>query len=110
MSVNRENAIWASPTGGYKMGLYSLEYTNMDSPDFDYEWDVEYDYSSFSNVIIGTSADNCIEIYCRSEANAGGYNIYDATDDNAKTIERFEAMHNSLKERIASRKAANSGR
>ena len=102
MSVNRENAIWKSPaTGEWKMGLYSFEYTNEGSEDFDYEWDVEYNYSRFSRVITGgKSADDCIEKYCRTEANAGSYNIYEDKPENEKNVQRFEAMHSDLKARI----------
>ncbi len=108
MSVNRENAIWKSPaTGEWKMGLYSLEYTNQDSEDFDYEWHVEYDYSRFSRVITGgKSADDCIEKYCRTEANAGSYNIYADVPESASDVARFEKMHEDLKARIAERKLA----
>lgn len=101
MSVNRENAIWKSPvTGEWKMGLYSYEVTGED-----YEWDVEYDYSRFSRVITGgKSAEDCIDKYCRTEANAGSYGVYEDTPDNANSVARFEQMHEALKARIAEQK------
>ena len=107
MSVNRENAIWKSPTGEWKMGLYSFEYINQDSEDFDYEWDIETDFSRFSRVITGgKSSDDCIEKYCRTEPNAGGYNIYNDGPESASEVARFEKMHEDLKARIeANRKA-----
>jgi hypothetical protein len=98
MSVNRENAIWASPEGGYKMGLYDFYYVNQDSEDFDPEWNVEYNFDVFTQVLTGTSVEDCIAKYCRSNANAGAYNIYENTPENANSIARFEKMYKELKE------------
>lgn len=49
MSLHRENVIWKSPTDGlWRRGFYNYrEVGDPFSEDFDPEWDVEYDYSSF---------------------------------------------------------------
>lgn len=102
MSVNRENAIWKSPNGEWKMGLYSYEVTGED-----YEWDVDYDYSSFSMVISGgKSAEDCIEKYFRTNANAAGYSVFPDEPSSSKAVEKFEKMHEALKQKIAERKKA----
>lgn len=47
MSVNRENVVWQSKDGSWNRGFFAFEQVNEDSEDFDYEWDVEYDYGHF---------------------------------------------------------------
>jgi len=51
MSVNRENVTWLSPRDGlWYAGFFDFWSVNQDSPDYDYEWDVEYDKSCFRKV------------------------------------------------------------
>lgn len=47
MSVNRENVVWQSKDGSWNRGFFAFENINENSEDFDYEWDVEYDYEHF---------------------------------------------------------------
>lgn len=54
MSFNRENVIWESKNGSWNRGFYTArEIGDPFSEDFDSEWDVEYDYSSFEWVSTG---------------------------------------------------------
>jgi hypothetical protein len=112
MSFYRPNAIWKSPTTGeWKMGLFGFYYVNQESPDFDPEWDIEEDYSRFTRVIKGCkSADDAIETYCKSEANAGSYNIYPEASESPQAlqdVERFEKMHEELQSRIDANRKTN---
>lgn len=49
MSCNRENISWRSGKDGkWYIGFYNFYYTNEESEDFDFEWDVEYDFTRFN--------------------------------------------------------------
>ena len=92
MSVNRETVIWKSPDGFYKMGAYAYTYVNMDSPDFDDEWDVEYNFDRFNFCLIGSSADYCISKYSSLRGNAGMYTVLEDLPEYAEEINRLEVM------------------
>lgn len=48
MSCNRENITWQSKDKTWNVGLYSYyDMPAQDGEEWDYEWDVEYDHSSF---------------------------------------------------------------
>ncbi len=54
MSKNRENVIWQSADGTWSRGFYEDYPTkSYDDEDYDDEWDVEYNYDSFSWVSVG---------------------------------------------------------
>jgi hypothetical protein len=53
MSVHRENITWVSRDGTWNRGFYDYYNVNTESDDFDFEWDVEYDYSRFNWVSTG---------------------------------------------------------
>lgn len=53
MSVNRENVIWKSRDGTWNRGFYDYYPVDTHKDDWDYEWDVEYDYSRFNWVSTG---------------------------------------------------------
>lgn len=93
MTLYRENAIWASPDGGYKMGLYDFEYVNLESPEFNSEWDVKYNYNAFNKVFTGVSPHDCIAQYCHANASAGSYTIYEANPRNQQQIAKLEQMY-----------------
>jgi hypothetical protein len=48
VSCHRENVIWPAEDGTWNIGFYDFYSVNTDSDDWDYEWDVEYDYSCFN--------------------------------------------------------------
>lgn len=48
MSFHRENVIWQSPDGTWNLAFYRAHECWSSDEDYDPEWDVEYDYSSFS--------------------------------------------------------------
>jgi hypothetical protein len=92
MSKNRETVIWKSPSGLYKMGAYDYYYVNTDSPDFDDEWDVEYNFDRFEFCVIGPSADYCIKKYSSVRGNAGMYAVLEDLPEYIEEISRLEAM------------------
>lgn len=48
MSCNRENIIWKSPDGTWNRAFYDFSAANdLSDPEFDYEWDVDYDFTKF---------------------------------------------------------------
>lgn len=53
MSLNRENVIWQSKDQTWNRGFYTCNPMGSFDEDFDHEWDVEYDYSSFEWVSTG---------------------------------------------------------
>lgn len=54
MSCNRENITWQSAGGTWSRGFYDYWTTGDTSdPNYDYEWDVEYDYTRFNWVSTG---------------------------------------------------------
>ena len=52
MSLHRENIIWPTRDGTWSIGFYDFTSESW-KEDFDYEWDVEYDFSKFNWVSTG---------------------------------------------------------
>lgn len=49
MSVNRENVTWQAKDGTWSIGFFDFYATGDPmSEDWDFEWDVEYDFSKFN--------------------------------------------------------------
>lgn len=92
MSRNRETVIWKSPNGVYNMGAYDYMYVNTDSPDFDEEWDVEYDFNRFGLCVTGSTVDQCVKKYSSTQGNAGMYTVLEGTPEHADEIKRLEKM------------------
>lgn len=53
MSLNRENVVWQSPDGTWNRGFYDYHHGDTSDPDYDEEWDVNYDYDRFHWVSSG---------------------------------------------------------
>lgn len=74
MSFNRENVIWESENGTWNRGFYTVHDRWSDDDDFDPEWDVDYDFSSFEWVSTGhPTADAAHASW--DGANPGGYSL-----------------------------------
>lgn len=95
MSINRETVIWESPDGTYKMGAYAYSYINFDSPDFDEEWDVEYDFDKFNLCLSSSTAQKCIQKYSSIEGNAGIYEVLENLPENKNLINHLEKLFNN---------------
>lgn len=79
MSVNRENIIWQSRDGTWNRAFYDYYSVNEDSPDWDYEWDVEYT-DDFNWVRTGLpDADAAKAAW--TGANPGGYEMHPVPDE-----------------------------
>lgn len=71
MSCNREGVVWQHKDGAWRYGQFECYPVNEDDPDWDYEWDVEYDYSTFAFVSKGPTARAAFDKW--DGANPGGY-------------------------------------
>lgn len=75
MSTNRENVTWLSPRDGlWYGGFFAFDYVNQDSPDFDFEWDVEYDMGRFGEVTRQgqPTSEAAFQELARGHSNPGG--------------------------------------
>ena len=102
MSVNRENVVWLSPADGkWRNGHFRFyNIGNPSDPDWDHEWDVEYDHSEFWWVGQGAATAEAALRMWRG-ANPGGY---EETDDPELGAE-YDRMNAELRERqIAERR------
>lgn len=91
MSVNRENVVWQSKDGSWNIGFYAYEEINPDSPDFDYEWDVEYDFSRFFWASTGhRSMEDAIRSW--GGANPGGHTEVAYSRKTAKQCTKLDEM------------------
>ena len=88
MSANRENITWQSPDGSWNRGFYEFRYVNEDSPDFDFEWNVEHG-NNFCWVAIGLPDEQaCLDAW--DEANSGGSMTVPYGPENAGMIARLD--------------------
>lgn len=92
MSCNRENVTWVSRDGTWNRGFFEYYSINTDDPDWDYEWDVEYDHSRFDWVSVGHATEEAASASWDG-ANPGGSNVY-ATPSEA--TDRFDEMAATL--------------
>lgn len=70
MSFNRENVIWQSADGSWNRGFFAVDKRFGD----DEEWDVEYDYSTFSSVYTNLFSEDAA-VSCGNEPNSGSYSV-----------------------------------
>ncbi|KQO98820.1 hypothetical protein [Leifsonia sp. Leaf264] len=81
MSFNRENVIWQSPDGTWNRGFYTANtHDAYDDEDYDPEWDVDYEWSSFQWVSTGHPSQEAAHDAWRG-SNPGGHNVvYDTLE------------------------------
>lgn len=95
MSTNRENVIWQSADGTWSRGFYDYYDTkSYDDEDYDYEWDVEYNYDTFTWVSAGHSTMEQARAAWKG-ANPGGANVieYPGTGMNGEVLApQFDEM------------------
>ena len=101
MSKNRENTAWPAADGTWSIGFYDYhQLRGGDDDDFDDEWDVDYDYSSFWWVSTGhPSADAAMDAYCRTNCNPGGGEVILDRTTSAAECEKLDAMVIAFRDR-----------
>lgn len=91
MSVNRENVTWQSKDGKWNRGFFDFYNVNESDPDWDYEWDVEYDFNAFNWVSTGHATEEAADRSWRG-ANPGGGESAPYNRANAKECARYDHM------------------
>jgi len=104
MSLNRENIIWPSKDGTWNRAFY--DFTPEDwKDDYDYEWDVDYDFSRFNWVCTGLPTQEAAE-EAWDGANPGGYEIIEKYHGNAKECRRLDKMAATFKKEARKERSA----
>jgi hypothetical protein len=100
MSVNRENVTWQNEQGLWRNAFYPVSYLNETSEDFDYEWDVEYDYRSLTRVSeTWRTSELAFERNTSGMANPGGTQLIPFTPENLKRITELESYREAYEVR-----------
>lgn len=92
MSCNRDNVTWQSADKTWNAGFFSFTSFNTDSEDFDYEWDVDYNYDSFWFVTKGHKTPEAAQAaYTYDHMNPGGttYVHYAGNSADCKKYDRM---------------------
>ena len=101
MSTNRENVIWKSRDGTWNRGFYDFYQTGED-----YEWDVEYDHSSFMWASTGHATKEQANA-AWTGSNPGGCWNFDTPNEETDRLDAMAAAYleeeRKLKAEIASR-------
>lgn len=92
MSVNRENIVWQDANGTWSMGMYEFYSVNQDDDDWDYEWDVEYNYSRFNWVTRQRYATEQQAKAAWDGANPGSHSVQPWAEIAKAEIASFETM------------------
>lgn len=103
MSFNRENVVWQSSDGTWSRGFFTV-HEMWDVEDFDPEWDVEYDTSTFEWASVGHATEEAA--YAAWDgANPGGSTVLEWTADPGTQARcaRYDVMAADLRERAARR-------
>lgn len=102
MSCNRENVTWQSADGTWNMGFYPFyNVGDTSDPDWDYEWDVEYEYDRFGWITQGhRTPESAYEAYTRCNANPGGTMEVEWRGNEAE-CRRYDEMAEDAKRRKA---------
>lgn len=97
MSTNRENITFQTADGKWNIGFWEFFYINTDSEDFDSEWDVEYNYSSFWYASTGhATPEKAYEAYTRNHSNPAGTSIL-TYEGNENECDNYAEMVQKLK-------------
>lgn len=100
MSVNRENVTWQNEQGLWRHAFYPVTLINETDEDFDYEWDVEYDYRALTRVSKTWPTSELAYVNStQGTANPGGTVIIPFTPENLKRIEELESYREAYEAR-----------
>lgn len=89
MSCNRENVTWQSKNGTWNRGFWSYYSVNEDDPNWDYEWDVEYE--DYFNWVSTGHATQEGAYQSWDGANPGGSHIY-RYEDFPEECDKFDEL------------------
>jgi hypothetical protein len=109
MSCNRENVTWQSKDGTWSNGHFDFYNVNEYDEDFDYEWDVEYEFDRFHWVSTGHATPEAAENAWRG-SNPGQFIRYERKRGNCKACDRYDRMADAMKKRAAKQAAKDRGR
>lgn len=89
MSKNRDNEIWQSPDGSWNLAFYRVIPGDTSDPDYDDEWDVDYDPNEFDWVSTGhRSSDEAWRSW--TGVNPGTTSITEYNPAQPRTNEKFD--------------------
>lgn len=101
MSTNRENIVWQAEDGTWSMGMFECYPTgDMSDPDWDHEWNMEYNHSAFEWVTRKrheTAKDAQAEW---DGSNPGGHSVMEWREESRAEVEGYEAMRTTCIEQM----------
>lgn len=96
MSCHWENVTWESKDGSWNRGYYKRISYGTFSPNYDSEWDDDFDFTDFDYVKVGLSSENEALDY-KPHGNPGGTNVipYRGNSKECKDLDQlaFFALH-----------------
>lgn len=104
MSKNRENVTWQSQDGTWNLGHFTVIPGNTFDEDYDDEWDVDYDFSTFWWVSTGHPSPTAANNAWRGTNPGGGTQIAH-TAETAKDCATYDAMAAATKQAETARLA-----
>lgn len=103
MSVNRENVIWQSENGKWNLGFFEVyENWSDDDEDYDFEWDVEYNFSAFEWVSRNHATEDAA-LRSWDGANPGMWQTIGYSPETADQCARYDNMATDLLNVVRSR-------
>lgn len=93
MSVNRANITWKSRNGTWNRGFYDYYSVDTHKEDWDFEWDVEYDYDRFNWVSTGHATQEAADASWNG-ANPGGGEVIDTPSAETDRLDKMAADFN----------------
>jgi hypothetical protein len=99
VSFCRENIIWQSKDGTWNQGFFSTVWVGSESDGYDPEWDVEYDFTSFSWVTTGHKTFESVERAWQG-ANPGGGIVQDYTPEGDDDALQYDRMARECRDKL----------
>lgn len=109
MSMNRENVTWQSEDGLWNLGMYTVLDGNIFDEDYDPEWDVDYDFSSFWWVSTGHRTEEAAFDSWHG-SNPGGSTVVAHSPESAEDCARFDQMAAACRKEARAARAARAER
>lgn len=93
MGFNRENAAWQSKDKTWNIGFFPATTQGDENDGYDSEWDVDYDYYSFSDVFTGYKTfEEARRAAGQIHGNYGGSQVTNWNKENSQAIAEYEQM------------------
>lgn len=98
MSCNRENVIWKDRNGKWNLGFFHCYPVDQDKEDWDYEWDVDYDFSTFDWVSTGHDTQEAAHL------SWGGSNpgMWEVHEEPSEYTDEFDKMAATYRKQLTS--------